>query len=61
MPVLPFPLETVQADSSDWPAGSDRVSGSHSECGDNLRPLTKLPQARGPSLWAKSFMNEQSS
>lgn len=29
MPALPFPLETFQASVSDWPPGSDPVSGSH--------------------------------
>lgn len=29
MSALPFPLETIRADFSDWPAGWDPVGGSH--------------------------------
>lgn len=53
--LLPFPLETVQADGSDWPAGSDPLRGSHTERAD------RNTSGQRSFIWVKSFMNGLSS
>lgn len=35
-------FHTIQADSPDWPSGSDPVCSSHSSCSVNLRPLGQI-------------------
>lgn len=50
MRLLTLPLKTIQVYAgSNGSAGSDPLSGSRWECGDSLRFLTTLPEARGPA------------